>query len=526
MSGHVPVRRLVLRALGAAAVMGAAPLEALACSIVPSETQGPYPGDGSNGPNVLTQSGIVRSDIRASFGAAGTAVTPGTPLTVTLQVVDASNACTPLAGYAVYIWHCNASGQYSMYSSGATAQNWLRGVQVTDANGRVTFTTVYPGCYSGRWPHIHFEIFASTADAVAGSNALKTSQIAMPESANREVYTQSALYPGSLSNQDQVTLRSDGVFGDDGGALELGTVTGSLTAGYAVTLQAGIAAAASSSNAPDIDQQGLTGMWYEPASSGQGLALEVYPDLRGTGVGFLQGGWFTFDVAPAGGVEKQRWYTFGGTVAAGGATATLPLYVNTGGNFNATPVTTGQVAGSATIDFSSCTEGEFTYMLSDGRNGTIPLTRLLPSVTCSTTSARPTSADFALSGNWYDPSTSGQGLIVEVNPVTPVMFFAWYTYAANGASLGIAGQRWFTAQGAYNNGARSMTATLYETSGGVFDAPTLASQATNAVGTATLSFSSCSAATLSYAFGTGSNAGKQGSIALSRVAAVPAGCTA
>jgi hypothetical protein len=413
-----------------------------------------------------------------------------------------------------------------MYSAGATTQNWLRGVQVTDANGQVTFTTVYPGCYAGRWPHIHFEIYASLADAVAGSNALKTSQIAMPEAANRAVYAQASLYPSSLANQNQVTLQSDGVFGDDGGVLELGTVTGSIAGGYAVTLQAGISAAATTTSAPDIDQQGLTGMWYEPASSGQGLALEVYPDLRGTGVGYLQGGWFTFDVAPAGGVEKQRWYTFGGTIAAGGATATMPLYVNTGGNFNATPITTGQVAGSATIDFSSCTEGEFTYMLSDGRNGMIPLSRLTPNVTCSATSSRPTNADFALSGNWYEPSTSGQGFIIEVNPVAPVVFLAWYTYAVNGAAQGAAGQRWFTAQGSYSSGARSMTASLYETAGGVFDTATPSSQSSNVVGTVTLSFSSCSVANLAYAFTSGANSGQSGSIALSRVAAAPAGCAA
>jgi protocatechuate 3,4-dioxygenase beta subunit len=522
---EIPIRRQVLRALGAAALAGASPLEALACTVVPSETQGPYPADGSNGPNILTQSGVVRADVRASFGAAGTAVTPGTPLTVTLQVVNASDGCKALAGYAVYIWHCNASGQYSLYSSGATTQNWLRGVQVTDANGQVTFTTVYPGCYAGRWPHIHFEIYATVADAVAGSNALKTSQIAMPEAANRTVYAQSSLYPGSLSNQNQVTLRSDGVFGDDGGVYELGTVTGSIADGFAVTLQAGIATAASTASGPDIDQHGLTGMWYEPASSGQGLALEVYPDLRGTGVGYLQGGWFTFDVAPSGGVEKQRWYTFGGTIATGGSTATMPLYVNTGGNFNTTPVTTGVVAGSVTLSFSSCTEGEFTYMLSDGRNGTIPLTRLTPNVTCSTTTARPTNADFALSGNWYQPSTSGQGFIIEVNPNAPVIFFAWYTYAQNGSTLGAAGQRWFTGQGAYSTGTRTMTAVLYETTGGVFDTATPSTQSSAAVGNVTLAFSSCDAATLAYSFTSGSNSGQSGSIALSRLAAVPAGCT-
>src|SRR5262245_33798282 len=71
-------RRRMLRRLGGAALF-ASPVGALACSLIPSETAGPYPGDGTNGPNVLTQSGIVRSDIRASFGSAGTTVAPGTP---------------------------------------------------------------------------------------------------------------------------------------------------------------------------------------------------------------------------------------------------------------------------------------------------------------------------------------------------------------------------------------------------------------------------------------------------------------
>lgn len=522
-------RRRMLQMLGGAALVASAsaPLKALAaCSVIPSETGGPYPADGTNGPNVLTQSGIVRSDIRASFGSAGTTVAPGTPLTVTLQLVNTNANCTPLAGYAVYLWHCNAAGQYSMYSSGVTTQNYLRGVQVSDSEGRVTFTTIFPGCYSGRWPHIHFEIYPTIADAVAGSRAVKTSQLALPEASSREVYAQTSLYPSSTSNLNQLTLRSDNVFSDDGAVLQLATTTGSVASGYVATLQAGIAGAVVASSAPDIDQAGLSGMWYEPASSGQGLALEVYPDLRGTNRGYLQGGWFTFDVAPAGGVEKQRWYTFGGEFSGGTSSATVPLYLNTGGNFDASPVTNGQVVGSATIAFSSCTAGEFTYVFNDGRSGTIPLTRIISNVTCSATSARPTNADFALSGNWFEPATSGQGFIVEVNPNAPVVFFAWYTYAANGSALGAAGQRWFTGQGAYSVGARTMTATLYETVGGIFDTDSASSQASTPVGAATLTFTSCSSAQLAYSFTAGSNSGKAGSIDLSRIAAVPAGCAA
>src|SRR5438067_12239811 len=148
------------------------------CSKIPEETQGPYPGDGSNGPNALSLSGIVRSDIRSSIGGA-TGVAEGVLLSIELTLVNSNGACAGLAGYAIYLWHCNRSGQYSMYSAGVTGENYLRGVQVTDSTGKVTFTTIFPGCYSGRWPHIHFEIYSSVAQAIAGTNSVKTSQLAL-----------------------------------------------------------------------------------------------------------------------------------------------------------------------------------------------------------------------------------------------------------------------------------------------------------------------------------------------------------
>lgn len=236
------------RFLGALAATGALPAmqaaAALSCSVIPSETEGPYPADGTNGPNVLAQSGIVRADIRPSFGSAGTAVAGGTRLTVTLQLVNTDNGCAPLAGYAVYLWHCDAQGRYSLYSPGATTQNYLRGVQVTDASGQVTFTTIFPGCYAGRWPHIHFEIYSSLAQASSGRSAIKTSQLALPESACRTVYAQTALYPSSAGNLNQVSLLTDGIFADDGAALQLASTSGDNTSGYASGLQVGLAAGA------------------------------------------------------------------------------------------------------------------------------------------------------------------------------------------------------------------------------------------------------------------------------------------
>ena len=208
------------------------------CAQIPSETAGPYPGDGTNGANALSLSGINRRDIRTSIGSAsGTA--PGIVLTVTLTVVDVSAGCTPLANHAVYLWHCDRAGAYSMYSGSAQAENYLRGVQVSDASGQVTFTTTFPGCYSGRWPHIHFEVYETLAQATNGANKLYVSQLALPESACDVVYATSG-YEASVSNLNQISLSSDNVFSDDDGEMQLATTNGSAASGFTATLQVGI----------------------------------------------------------------------------------------------------------------------------------------------------------------------------------------------------------------------------------------------------------------------------------------------
>jgi protocatechuate 3,4-dioxygenase beta subunit len=206
---------------------------------IPQETAGPYPGDGSNGPDVLEQSGIVRSDLRSSFGgSSGTAA--GIPMTLDLTITSVGQSGAALTGAAVYVWHCDRDGSYSLYSDGVTDQNYLRGVQIADAQGRVTFTSVFPACYSGRWPHIHFEVYPDEASITDASKAIATSQVALPESACKEVYAQAG-YEQSVANLSQVSLTSDMVFGDDGGARQLGTVTGDATSGYAVFLAAAVA---------------------------------------------------------------------------------------------------------------------------------------------------------------------------------------------------------------------------------------------------------------------------------------------
>jgi protocatechuate 3,4-dioxygenase beta subunit len=204
------------------------------CDVIPEETAGPFPGDGSNGPDVLNQSGIVRSDIRSSFGSSSGTAT-GVPLTIKLAIQDDGNNCAPLAGAAVYAWHCDQAGLYSLYSPGATDRNYLRGVQETDANGVATFVSVFPACYSGRWPHIHFEVYPSLAKATSPSNKIATSQIALPKDICDTVYATDG-YSQSVANMSRVSLASDGVFGDDGSMHQLGTVSGSVAGGLTVEL--------------------------------------------------------------------------------------------------------------------------------------------------------------------------------------------------------------------------------------------------------------------------------------------------
>jgi len=210
------------------------------CSVIPEETAGPYPGDGSNnnGLSALALSGIVRSDIRSSFaGASG--VADGVPLTVNLTLVNTNGSCADLSGYAIYIWHCDRLGRYSMYSSGVTAENYLRGVQATDSSGVASFTTIFPACYSGRMPHIHIEVYRSTTTATSYTNKLKTTQLAFPEDVCTKVYATSG-YSASVSNFNSISFSTDNVF-SDGVTLQLATLTGNVTDGYVAALTVGIA---------------------------------------------------------------------------------------------------------------------------------------------------------------------------------------------------------------------------------------------------------------------------------------------
>jgi protocatechuate 3,4-dioxygenase beta subunit len=240
-------RRAVLRGVGLGVVglglaacssgEGGAPSSAptpAANGEIPDETAGPYPGDGSNGPDVLEQSGIVRRDIRSSFGGA-TGTAEGVPMALELTVSNLAEEGSAFAGVAVYVWHCDREGRYSLYSEGAQDQNYLRGVQVADEDGIVRFTSVFPACYAGRWPHIHFEVYPDRDSITDSTNAIATSQVALPKAACDRVYATTG-YEQSVSNLGALSLATDGVFADDGGASQLGTVTGDVDDGYVVKL--------------------------------------------------------------------------------------------------------------------------------------------------------------------------------------------------------------------------------------------------------------------------------------------------
>ncbi|HYD05656.1 MAG TPA: intradiol ring-cleavage dioxygenase [Reyranella sp.] len=216
------------------------------CVVDASETAGPYPGDGSNNApgnisNILSESGVVRSDIRTSFGVSTNAA-DGVPLTLRIKLGDANKDCAALPGYAIYVWHCTNDGLYSLYT--APDENYLRGVQVAGDDGYVTFTTIFPGCYDGRWPHIHFEVYPSLDVATDHRNAVLISQFALPEDACKAVYDATPGYEASVSNLTRISIDSDNVFrdnSDDEMTMMTPTLTGNVTDGYVAEVTVGIA---------------------------------------------------------------------------------------------------------------------------------------------------------------------------------------------------------------------------------------------------------------------------------------------
>jgi len=254
------------------------------CPALPQETSGPFPADGSNlhfdrgsgpfgpdrhwpgpprgadrqgpgpGPpepdsrqpvsNILAAPGIVRRDIRASFGTSST-VAAGVPLRLELTLLDINSACKPLANSAVYLWNCNRDGDYSLYGRGIELENYLRGVQFTDDEGRVGFRTIFPACYSGRYPHLHLEIFKQNARSLDATTRLLTTQLTAPREVCSRVYADAAGYARSAVRLNGILPSNDMVFAASSPielALQTLAVTGDLEVGLTGRATLGIRA--------------------------------------------------------------------------------------------------------------------------------------------------------------------------------------------------------------------------------------------------------------------------------------------
>jgi protocatechuate 3,4-dioxygenase beta subunit len=197
------------------------------CIAWSQETNGPFPADGTNTAdgsisNALKASDIVRADIRNDLGSGGKRAL-GVPFTVELTLTDMKRGCAPLADHAVYIWHCDASGAYSLYDK--PERSYLRGLQVSDATGLVRFDTIVPGCYGGRYPHFHIEVFRTKGSVRTGDDAILTSQIAVPADICRAAYHANPAYANSTGNfTGNDVLAEDFIF-SDGGAEQMAAMT-------------------------------------------------------------------------------------------------------------------------------------------------------------------------------------------------------------------------------------------------------------------------------------------------------------
>ena len=227
---------------------------------IPEETNGPYPADGTQDLNILEQSGIERQDIRSSLDGGSTA--EGVALTMAFVVTDMAKG-KPFEGAAVYAWQCDAKGQYSMYTQGVENETFLRGVQVADADGKVSFTTIIPGCYPGRWPHIHFEVYSDLASANNVDNVIATSQVAFPIDMLTPIFER-AEYAGSTQNLAAIgSVDKDMIFADSID-LQTPTLTGSIDAGYAASLPVKVDTATT----PSAGGGGMSGGGKPPGGGG------------------------------------------------------------------------------------------------------------------------------------------------------------------------------------------------------------------------------------------------------------------
>lgn len=345
----------------------------------------------------------------------------------------------------------------------------------------------------------------------------------------------------------------------------------------AVALAIGAAATSASAESPasvtpvsgiDLNQSGISGAWYDPASSGQGFVISVMPNVDGQGHAGYFGGWFTFADHWSGEYYRQAlgtpmWLTLQGDTSFvdPNVGVRLAIYDNDGrdGNFAAPPAVKANQLGWAYLSMSDCNHMHLHYTVEwradfvDPQWQEMDLKRLMPNVSCTdaNTQPPPASAGAGFSAAWYDPATSGQGLAFEINPNVQNaqgaqgLFGGWFTYAADSVGENLKGRRWYTLQGSVYWAQLELLAPdflvgndigIYETTGGTFATPNSPATVirTQRVGTAIVKFGtqygsnvylfSCANAYLAYNFDSGENAGRRGEIALQRLGPTPSTC--
>jgi plastocyanin len=386
-------------------------------------------------------------------------------------------------------------------------------------NYRVTVGGTYDGGYGYDYPSLTFsprQLTIQVGDTVTFANDGGTHNVSADNGSFRCAQGCDGQggngNPSSANWSATVTFNTPGTFGYHCEVHSSMGMTGSITVqGAAPTTF-------------NLNQHGLSGSWANAATDSQGIVMTVLPDFYSAGSGFLFGGWFTFDTTAAGG---QRWYTIQTQVDSNEDSAPTPIYQTLGGAFDTGQATTTTAVGQATIHFDDCTHGSLAYNFTDGsgRTGTIPLTRLLANATCATAGSNPGGGVYLRSGAWADLGNSGQGLVLEFNAPQGVAFGAWYTFLANaGTTAGAPGQHWYTLQAAMPATFTTLeNIGIYDSTGGVFDAH--ATTTTTQVGSATITYHSCTSATMTYTFTAGPNAGVSGTLELTRIGTAPAGCS-
>src|SRR5438309_2697164 len=196
------------------------------CLLDPNVTKGPY----------WVDERLNRSDIRSDTnGLASPNPRPGLPLALQFAVsAYASGVCTPLSGAQVDIWHCDASGIYSDVQGVTAGQNFLRGYQVTDANGLAKFTTIYPGWYSGRAVHIHVKV--RLFDASNNTTTEATTQVFFDDTTTDGVYA--AVSPYNTRGARNTRNATDNIYANQ--SVLLLALTGDTTSGYSGSISLGV----------------------------------------------------------------------------------------------------------------------------------------------------------------------------------------------------------------------------------------------------------------------------------------------